>query len=73
MAFDAWMMTSNWQRGINDPKESGLVLETIIEHIDHICQLAGNSNHVMIGSDLDGGFGKEQCPHDRNNRRYTKI
>jgi membrane dipeptidase len=32
--------------------------------MDHICQLAGNSNHVMIGSDLDGGFGKEQCPFD---------
>ena len=64
MAFDAWMMIPNWKRGINDPKKSGLVLETIIEHIDHICQLAGNSKHVMIGSDLDGGFGKEQCPHD---------
>ncbi len=28
-------------------------------HIDHICQLAGNTNHVRIGSDLDGAFGKE--------------
>ena len=32
--------------------------------MDHICQLAGNSNHVGIGSDLDGGFGTEQCPSD---------
>jgi membrane dipeptidase len=39
-------------------------LETIANHIDHICQLAGNSKHVMIGSDLDGGFGTEQCPYD---------
>jgi membrane dipeptidase len=30
--------------------------------MDHICQLAGNANHIGIGSDLDGGFGKEQCP-----------
>ena len=64
MAFDAWMMLTNWKRGITDPKQSGLNLETIVNHIDHICQLAGNSNHVMIGSDLDGGFGKEQCPFD---------
>jgi membrane dipeptidase len=39
-------------------------LEKIIDHIDHICQLAGNSLHVGIGTDLDGAFGKEQCPYD---------
>ena len=64
MAFDAWMLFPNWQRGKTDPKESGVSLETVANHIDHICQLAGNSKHVMIGSDLDGGFGKEQCPFD---------
>ena len=64
MAFDAWMMLPNWKRGITDPYKSGLTLETIVNHIDHICQLAGNSEHVMLGSDLDGGFGKEQCPFD---------
>jgi len=30
----------------------------------HICQLAGNSLHAGIGSDLDGGYGTEQCPYD---------
>ena len=64
MAFDAWMMLPNWERGRTQPKSSGLVLETIVDHIDHICQLAGNSDHVTIGSDLDGGFGNEQCPSD---------
>ena len=39
-------------------------LDKTIEHLDHICQLAGNALHVGIGSDLDGGFGKEQCPYD---------
>ena len=39
-------------------------IERIIEHIDHICQLAGNTRHVGIGSDLDGGYGREQCPYD---------
>jgi membrane dipeptidase len=39
-------------------------LEKVIDNIDHICQLAGNTNHVAIGSDLDGAFGREQCPYD---------
>lgn len=64
MALDAWMMLPNWERGITNPKGSGLVLETIVAHIDHICQIAGNSDHVGLGTDLDGGFGKEQCPYD---------
>jgi membrane dipeptidase len=64
MAFDAWMMYPDWKRGVTTPASSGLQLEAIVNHIDHICQLAGNSKHVMIGSDLDGGFGKEQCPLD---------
>ena len=66
MALDAWMMVPNWKRGISDPIKKGLFFEKIIDHIDHICQLSGNSNHVGIGSDLDGGFGKEQCPQDIN-------
>jgi len=39
-------------------------LEKVIDNIDHICQLAGNTLHVGIGSDLDGAFGKEQSPYD---------
>lgn len=41
-----------------------LKIEKICEHIDHICQLAGNTKHVGIGSDLDGGYGTEQTPLD---------
>jgi membrane dipeptidase len=36
----------------------------MINHMDHICQLAGNTNHIGIGTDLDGAYGKEQCPYD---------
>ncbi len=32
------------------------------DHADHICQLAGSAKHVAIGSDLDGGFGREHIP-----------
>jgi len=62
--LDAWMMVPNWQKGISTPIEMNCNLEKSIDHIDHICQIAGNTNHVAIGSDLDGGFGKEQCPFD---------
>ncbi len=63
-ALDAWMMVAGWKRGVSTPKEMKCDLEVIIDHIDYICQVAGNALHVGIGSDLDGAFGKEQCPYD---------
>jgi membrane dipeptidase len=60
--FDAWMMVPGWTRGgATNPR---VTLDDAINHIDHICQLAGNTRHVAIGSDLDGGFGTEQSPED---------
>lgn len=63
-ALDAWMMVPGWLRGITTPAEMNCDLEVLIDHLDHICQLAGNSLHIGIGSDLDGAFGREQCPCD---------
>jgi membrane dipeptidase len=63
-AFDAWMLVPNWIRKRSTPREMNCDLEKVIDNIDHICQLAGNTNHVAIGSDLDGAFGREQCPYD---------
>ena len=63
-ALDAWMMVPNWVRGKTTPQSAGLKLERIVEHIDHICQIAGNAKHCGIGSDLDGAFGREQTPMD---------
>jgi membrane dipeptidase len=64
VALDAWMMVPDWIRGKSDPITMGVTLKQMIRNIDHICQLSGNSLHAAIGSDLDGGFGKEQCPSD---------
>ncbi len=64
VALDAWMMVPNWVRGKSTPKEMNVTLEIAIDNIDHICQLAGNTDHVGIGTDLDGAFGKEQSPWD---------
>ena len=62
--LDAWMMVPNWIRRVSDPKEMNCKLEVVIDHMDHICQLAGNALHIGIGSDLDGAYGKEQSPYD---------
>ena len=64
IALDAWMMVPNWIRGKSTPKSMGVTLDQMIDNIDHICQLSGNSSHVGIGTDLDGAFGKEQSPLD---------
>lgn len=63
-AFDAWMLVPGWTRGKSTPESAGVTLQTVADHIDHVCQLAGNARHVGIGSDLDGAFGREQCPAD---------
>jgi membrane dipeptidase len=62
--LDAWMMVPNWVRQVSDPEKMHCNLEVLIDHMDHICQLAGNALHIGIGSDLDGAFGKEQSPYD---------
>ncbi len=63
-AFDAWMLVQGWKRGVSMPEKTGVSLKTVVDHIDHVCQIAGNSRHAALGTDLDGGFGKEQCPAD---------
>lgn len=63
-ALDAWMMVPGWVRGKSTPESMNCSLEVMIDHLDHICQLAGNALHIGIGSDLDGAFGKEQSPYD---------
>jgi membrane dipeptidase len=63
-ALDAWMLSPGWVRGKTLPEEAGVTLETAVDHIDRVCQLAGNARHAAIGTDLDGGFGREQSPHD---------
>ncbi len=60
--LDAWMLKPDWVRGVTT--NEGVTLESVANHIDHVCQLAGNVKHAAIGSDLDGGFGREQSPSD---------
>jgi membrane dipeptidase len=62
--MDAWMMVPNWIKNVSTPSGMNCTLEKLIDHMDHICQIAGNARHIGIGSDLDGAFGKEQSPVD---------
>ena len=66
LALDAWMMVPDWKRAISNPSNTDVTIKHMIDHMDHICQIAGNAHHVVIGTDLDGGFGTEQCPSDIN-------
>ncbi|NTU78186.1 MAG: peptidase M19 [Chloroflexales bacterium] len=58
--FNAFL-AAEYQRG--DPKERYGV-ETLVRHIDRVCQIAGNARQAAIGSDLDGGIGREHIPRE---------
>ncbi len=61
-AFDIWMLIQDYNHGKHTSKDA--TLNSVVNHIDHVCQLAGNAQHAGIGSDLDGGFGRESSPCD---------
>ena len=54
-------LAPNWKE--SDPRHS-VTLEHVIAHIDHICQNAGNAQHVGLGTDFDGGFGVPFVPEE---------
>ena len=56
------MLYPDWIIGETDP--ALVSLEDVANHIEHVCDIAGNCHHAALGTDLDGGFGKEQTPHD---------
>jgi membrane dipeptidase len=62
VALDAWMLYPGWVKG--ETSNTVVSMQAVADHIDHICQVAGSARHAAVGSDLDGGYGTEQCPHD---------
>ncbi len=48
----------------NGSRREEVHLDTLIAHIDHVCQIAGDSLHAGIGSDFDGGFGLQSIPSE---------
>ena len=51
-ALDAWMLVPGWVLGESRPEETSL--EAVVDHIDRVCQLAGNAEHAAIGTDTGG-------------------
>ena len=54
-------LVPGWERG--HPKDL-VGLEIVAQAIDYIVQLTGSSRHAAIGSDFDGGFGRESIPFE---------
>src|SRR5208282_1007030 len=63
-ALDTWMLYPTWIRGKTRAEDVQVKLAAIVDHMDRVCQIAGNALHAGIGTDLDGGFGREQSPID---------
>ncbi len=55
-----FFLDGTWSRSNRFP----LGLDQMVKHIDHICQLVGDARHVGIGSDIDGGFGRDETPQE---------
>ena len=50
----------------NSDDRAEIPLDMLLNHIDYVCQMAGNADHVGIGSDFDGGFGLGDIPFEMN-------
>lgn len=60
-----FFLSPDWKY-VNENSRREVTLNTLANHIDHICQLAGDSEHAAIGSDFDGGFGYPEIPFEMN-------
>jgi membrane dipeptidase len=60
MLNPAW----RWEDAATHRATATRSMSAVVEHVDHICQLLGNADHVALGSDLDGGFGRDLAPID---------
>lgn len=54
----------DWDNPATHQPTATRTMSAALEHLDHICQVAGDSDHVAFGTDLDGGFGRELAPID---------
>lgn len=54
-----------YDRFLVPPNEYGrrrATLADVVRQVRHVCEIAGNVLHVGIGTDMDGGFGREHLP-----------
>ena len=68
-----WATTAAYPRRDYFPREA-VTLEHIANHMDHVCQLAGNALHAGIGGDTDGQGGVDGAPFEVDTvADYQKI
>jgi len=53
-------LRSDWKG--KESAKSEVTLADAVKHMTHISAIAGDTTHVGIGSDFDGGFGTESIP-----------
>lgn len=61
-AFYNQFLLHEWRQSGADKK--AVTFATVIKHMQHICDLAGDASHCGFGTDFDGGFGMEATPHE---------
>lgn len=54
-------LKSGWSHKAGSRRDE-VPLDAYAAHLDHVCQIAGDSLHSGIGSDFDGGFGLQSAP-----------
>lgn len=54
-------LKAGWEKSA---RRDALTLADVVRHIEHVCERAGDTRHVGIGSDFDGGFGMESVPRE---------
>ena len=58
LIFNKFLL-KGWEN--HHPREAATV-ETVVAAIDYVCQLAGDARHAAIGTDFDGGYGRDSIP-----------
>ena len=69
-SMDTWMLYKGGTDWADIPsrrevfKRDEVTLEELVDHVDHISQLAGDSRHSGIGGDTDGQGGRDGAPYE---------
>lgn len=79
-SMDTWMLYKGGTNWANIPSrrdvfaKEDVTLEDFVDHVDYVCQMAGNSLHSGIGGDTDGQGGREGAPYEIDTvADYSKV
>ena len=39
-------------------------MDDVIAHVKHLADLAGDTRHIALGTDMDGGVGRDDIPFE---------